>query len=273
MAADDLTTLTALKAWLGLPAAASPSDATLAALITASSRAIYAWLSRPALLPRVYNETIDGESQRIMLRNWPVLSVASLTIDGHMIEPIETPQSPPSRGYLLQGPDVAPPGRPQALDVFGWLVRQGRQNVVTSYSAGYAISGEPQSVPSGSPSQVAVDAPYGAWGSDLGIVYSSTGASLTAVLSSPAVGQYSVSAGLYSFASADAGANIAISYGYIPQDIAQAATELAAERFRAADRIGLRSKSVGGQETVSFDTSAMPATVLALLQPYRRTTL
>ena len=44
-----------------------------------------------------------------------------------------------------------------------------------------------------------------------------------------------------------------------PQDVAQAALELAAERFRAAEHIGLRSKSVGGQETIAYDTSAIPA--------------
>ena len=49
---------------------------------------------------------------------------------------------------------------------------------------------------------------------------------------------------------------VSLSYGYVPQDIAQAALELAAERFRAAERIGLRSKSVGGQETIGYDTSA-----------------
>src|ERR1700758_5396666 len=80
MAACDLTTLAAVKAWLGLPSSASPNDATLAALITAASRAIYAWLSRPALLPRAYSETLDGESQRVMLRHWPVLSVASVAV-------------------------------------------------------------------------------------------------------------------------------------------------------------------------------------------------
>ena len=64
-----------------------------------------------------------------------------------------------------------------------------------------------------------------------------------------------------------------LSYGYIPQDLAQAALELAAERFRASERIGLRSKSIGGQETIAYDISAMSAGVLALLQPYRRTIL
>ena len=42
MSSQDLTTLAALKGWLGLPAGASASDATLAATITAASRAIFA---------------------------------------------------------------------------------------------------------------------------------------------------------------------------------------------------------------------------------------
>ena len=87
MSMYDLTTLAALKAWLGLPASASPNDATLSALITAGSRAIYALLSRPGLLPRSYSETIDGESRRLFLRHWPVLQIASVTMDGFAIPP------------------------------------------------------------------------------------------------------------------------------------------------------------------------------------------
>ena len=44
MSPYDLTTLANVKAWLGLPAQPTPSDATLAALVTAASRAIYAAL-------------------------------------------------------------------------------------------------------------------------------------------------------------------------------------------------------------------------------------
>ncbi len=53
MSPYDLTNLAALKAWLGLPAAAGPNDATLAALVTAASRMIYSALSRPGLLAAV----------------------------------------------------------------------------------------------------------------------------------------------------------------------------------------------------------------------------
>ena len=111
------------------------------------------------------------------------------------------------------------------------------------------------------------------WGSDLGVTYATTGAPLTAVSASPGTGQYVVSAGTYGFSATDAGKSVSISYGYVPQDIAQAALELAAERFRAADHIGLKSKSIGGQETIAYDTSAMSAPIQAMLQPYKRVIL
>jgi hypothetical protein len=49
---------------------------------------------------------------------------------------------------------------------------------------------------------------------DQGVTYASTGLPLIAVTSSPAQGQYSVSAGVYTFAAADEGANVLISYTY-----------------------------------------------------------
>ncbi len=171
---------------------------------------------------------------------------------------------------MLKPWDGAPPGSPQALDLFGWKVHRRRQNLVVTYQAGYAVGNEPQIVPAAGPYNLTAAATYGPWASDRGVVYANSGAALVAVASAPGAGQYSVNAGVYSFSAADAGAAVSLSYGYIPQDVAQAALELAADRFRAADRIGLQSKSVGGQETISYVSSALPATVLALLQPYRR---
>jgi hypothetical protein len=49
---------------------------------------------------------------------------------------------------------------------------------------------------------------------DLGVVYATTGLPLKQVTSGPTVGQYSVSAGVYTFAAADAGAAVLISYRY-----------------------------------------------------------
>lgn len=269
MSPYDLTTLAALKAWLGLPSSTGPNDGTLAALITAASRTIFAALSRPGLLPQPYTETLDLETRRVYLRQWPVLQVYSALWRGNVIPPSPGADLDNSFGYALQPGEAAPPGRPQAIDLFGDY-RPGRQSLVVSYRAGYALQGEAQTVPSSAPFQLTAFAPYGPWASDLGAVYAETGAAFSPVAIAPAAGQYSVSGGLYSFSAADAGQAVSLSYGYVPQDIAQAALELAAERFRAAERIGLKSKSVGGQETISYDTSAISAPILAMLQPYKR---
>ena len=125
-------------------------------------------------------------------------------------------------------------------------------------------------MPAAAPWTLDALAPYGPWATDLGVVYAATGVALNAV-AGPGDGPiFRQPPAAIRFSAGDAGAAVAISYGYIPQDLAQAALEFAAERFRAAERIGLRSKSIGGQETIAYDVSAISAPVMALLQPYRR---
>ena len=273
MSAYDLTTVANVKAWLGLPSPPTPSDATLTSLVTAASRTIYAILSRTSLAPRNYTETIDIESDRVYLANWPVMRVNSVVLDGLVVPPATPARPQAAIGYLLQPADGAPPGRQQALDLFGRRYHRLRQGLVVTYQAGYAMENETWTAPSAAPYQLTAAAPFGPWATDLGVVYASSGTPLQAVKSAPAAGQYSVSAGVYHLSAADAGAALAISYGFVPQDLAQAATELAAERFRASERIGLRSKSLGGQETISYDVSGLSASVLALIAPYRRSAL
>ena len=54
------------------------------------------------------------------------------------------------------------------------------------------------------------------WVTDLGVKYAATGLPLTRVASAPAAGQYSVAAGVYTFAAADQGLGVGISYTYTP---------------------------------------------------------
>ena len=54
-----------------------------------------------------------------------------------------------------------------------------------------------------------------------------------------------------------------------PPDIGQATVELVGEAFRRRDRIGLASKSLGGQEVIAFSLKDMNDTVRALLAPYQ----
>jgi hypothetical protein len=141
-----------------------------------------------------------------------------------------------------------------------------------AYKAGFAVQGEVQTVPSSSAYTVTANAPFGAWGADQGVTYAN-GTALTQVSGNPAVGQYSVSAGIYTFNSADANAAVLISYSYVPSDIGHAAMEMVGERYRYKNRIGEVSKSLGGQETVSFSQKNMPDFIATLLQPYKRVIL
>jgi len=68
------------------------------------------------------------------------------------------------------------------------------------------------------------------------------------------------------------GAPVVVSYtaGYIspPAGVQQAVNELVGEAFKRRDRIGQSSKTLGGQETVAFQTTDMNATIKTMLAPY-----
>lgn len=267
MAAADLTTLAAVKSWLGIDLANEASDQQLKALIAAMSRAVYALLNRPTLFSHVVTERRDGHGgPRLLVREWPVISVASLTVDGVAIPAAASSQA---AGWLLEPADGPPPGRMQSLDLFGsYAFGRGRQNVVLTYSAGYAVSAEAQTVANGA---VLVNTPYGSWGADGGVVYAA-GTALTRVAGTPAAaGQYQLDAatpGKYIFNAADNGQAVLISYSYVPADVFQVATELVGERWKYKGRIGEVSKTLGGQETVTFSQKDIPSTMRLMLQNY-----
>jgi hypothetical protein len=270
MALYDLCTLTDVKLWLGR--ADSNSDALLAALITRASRQICSYLQRSSILPCTITESRDGTGGNIMvLRHWPVVSVMSLTIGDQAI-PQRTNLS--TAGWALEPWDGTPPGRAQILSLDGYsfgLSAPGinkAQNVGIVYQAGYQVRSEPQTVANES---ATVDAPYGAWASDMGVSYAD-GTPLIAVTGAPAVGQYQLTPGQpgsYTFNTGDSGSNVLIAYGFIPSDLADACIELVSERFKYAQRIGETSHSLGGNETVSFNIARFTPLIIALLQPYR----
>ncbi|MGH6878880.1 MAG: phage head-tail connector protein [Rhizomicrobium sp.] len=270
MATYDLCALADLKAWLGRTD--TNSDALLAALLTRTSRQIYAYLQRGLILPRTVSETRDGTGGSTMvLRQWPAISVASLTI-GNLTIPERTSNC--GAGWAMETWDGTPPGRAQTLSLCGYAFglsfpgAANAQNVQIVYQTGYEVSAEPQTVANG---VATVLAPYGAWASDMGVSYAD-GAALVAVTGSPAIGQYQLTPGQpgsYTFNAGDEGAAILISYGFIPADLADACIELAGERYKYSQRIGETTHSLGGNETVGFNTTRFTPLVAALLQPYR----
>jgi hypothetical protein len=83
-----------------------------------------------------------------------------------------------------------------------------------SVGATYFVSAELGVVPS-TPFAVTV-AQSATWFEDLGVINKATGVALTRVASAPATGQYSVAAGIYTFASVDTGISVFIDYSYKP---------------------------------------------------------
>jgi hypothetical protein len=261
----DLVALSEVKTWLEIDG--TQGDALLALLISQVSRAVLTYMDRPSILPTTYTDMIDGGNDTsILLRYWPVQSIATCLIDGREIFSAE---SGSQAGYVLDPPDATPPGRMQRLHLRGSLFRRGLQNISVSYFAGYQISNEIVNIPISAPYTVSVQAPYGAFASDSGVIDVKAQA-LNAVSGVPMSGQYSVSSGTYTFAAADGGSSANISYGYVPFDIALAAKEWIAERYAYHSRIGQASKSLGGQETVSFIVKDIPDFIARILQPYCR---
>lgn len=266
----DLAQLADLKAWLDLQA--SDDDALLARLVTQTSRTILSYLDRPMILPATYTETRDGGAETaLILQQWPVVSITSCIVDGRSVPAAMPPDAdgPPGAGFALEPAQQAPPGRMQQLALRGFCFRPGVQNIVITYRAGYQISGEMALVPFSAPYSVTAAAPYGDWAMDIGVSYAN-GAPLAAASSPPAAGQYNAAAGVYTFSAADAGAAIALTYGYIPADLSFCCLDWAAELYAYRGRMGQRSKSLGGQETSSFIVKDVPDFVASALRPFRR---
>lgn len=75
----------------------------------------------------------------------------------------------------------------------------------------------------GTPYQVTVSN-SATWSQDQGVVFTLTGLPLTRVASGPAIGQYSVAAGVYTFAAADTTKAVLISYNYTVASSGQSLT-------------------------------------------------
>lgn len=274
----DLVSLDVVKSYIG--GAAQVGDPKVAQIITAVSQAI-ARYTDVTILPQRFTEVRDGNPNGIMLRNWPVISIESVVsrAPGFGVSANLSPLTAGGTstfgggyGYILDAPRDPQADAPQMLRAPYGGMPKGEANVTVVYTAGYQVTGEPAAAPAPSDGAVTVTVtaaqPQGAWGSDQGVSYAS-GAPLAAVTAgSEAKGAYSVAEGVYTFSAADAGAALAISYGYVPADIANAAIEWIQDRLAYQSRVGVTAKTLGGQETTSFRVTAVPEFVKSILLPY-----
>jgi hypothetical protein len=256
---ERLTTLSQVKDYLEI--SGDESDATLTRLIDAASQFVLTWISRDSFGVRTYTQNFRGNGKTsALLRNWPALSITSVGIGGSFV-PASTIGNAglPGSGYVLQDPRFGP----QGLDLYGYSFWGGAPSQVI-YTAGFRTS--QASVIPATPFQITPTAD-GQWVVDVKVTIA--GVDAVKVAATPAVGQYSVDAwGTYTFNTADATKEAVITYDYVPFDVSFAVTELIGEWYKRKDRIGLLSKTLGGQETVTFSQKDMGDSIRCTLQPY-----
>ena len=284
MNAIDLTTVAAVTAWLNQ--SSGLDAALLGSAITNYSAFILTRTGRPYLSGWAsYSERYDGNGSDILqLRNYPVLAVSALSVSGVAVQPtpdfiqpgVAIDQSGSKAALVLiggggyGGARGVCGGSPWSESGNGWpgsnggnRFWEGRQNVAVSYTAGYTqtVVGETHTVPATSPYTVAV-AQAATWYADVSVT-TTAGASL--------VGQYAVINGTYTFQAALHGTAVLISYQYgaPPLDLAQAVTEIIAERYRTRGWIGLRSVAQPGVGTTSYASWAMSPANQMIVESYR----
>jgi hypothetical protein len=131
MAYGDLT-MTDVKAWLqtGQNPFPATDDALIQRLITAASQFIQSWLNRQ-IAAADWQELRDGTGGQLMvLANAPVSAILSLTIDG-----LSIPPAPLDGGF-----DAGYTFTPTELALRGYVFTRRPQNVVVTYTAGYALT-------------------------------------------------------------------------------------------------------------------------------------
>jgi hypothetical protein len=267
----DLTNLASVKQWLKVTS--TDDDVLLGRLVSQLSGAALNYLERPSIARKTCTELRSGvDNQQLTLRNWPVVQIGSLQVDGVTIPAATTATA---NGYTLETWDGTGAGVPQQLTLRGYRFCRGLNNISIVYDAGYCVLSQPQTVPV-SPYQVTVQPAGGSWAQDDGVTYAN-GTALTAVPNNttPATGQYTVTAGntgeaTYTFAAGDAGQNVLISYSFTPFALEQAVMEWIGERYRYKDRIGQASKSLGGNETASYSLKAIPDYISVVFDGYKK---
>lgn len=258
MLTERLTTLTAVREWLGIDT--DTSDALLLRSIDAVSQYVLQFISWDSFRRRNYTQSFRGYGKgQVLLRNWPILGVSFVGTGGATIAPSTFSNGYPSCGYYVSDER----GGPQSLNLQGYVFGSGVSSQIV-YEAGYENS---QSfVIPGTPFQL-TPTDGGLWSLDLGVTID--GVAATLVTGTPNVGEYTLDEwGLYTFAAADAAKTAVIEYSYTPAAIAFAATELVGEWFKRKDRIGILSKTLGGQETITFANQDMNASARSMLQPW-----
>lgn len=265
MSAGNLTTLASVKEYLNIASDNTEADNLLSRMIKSASAFILNYLNRETLALTEFKEIYDGYGNTFMvLRHTPVYEVQDMAFSG---VPVRKAQgngfdSPFSDGWVLE-PEYTLYSA-QRINLYGRVFPRARGTVAVRYKAGFVRTDR----------FIVPDGPHGIttpflWLSDEG-VKGEDGTVFVKVDEEPSLGQYTVSdEGVYTFNENDEDAVVFITYSFVPADIEMVACEMVGEQYKYKDRIGYVSKSLGGQETVTFSQKAMTAYNRELLASYK----
>lgn len=268
----DLTNISRVKLWLGVTE--SSMDAWFSMALTSTSGQIMSWLERNSFVSRAYTDVFDGQGNtRQFLENYPVSDITSVSVDSSSIVAVTTAVNAPATGYRFEDWEANEiPGNPTQVELIGYTFCKGHLNCSVTYNAGYLEQSEAHVVGDTSSAHSAADQPRGVWIADNGVTYAS-GAVLTKVAATPAVGQYALNptvVGGYIFNVADNGASIKISYSFCPYAVEQVVIEMINEVRSRRGRPGAVSRNLAGQESATFESKlGIPAWAALALQPFK----
>ncbi len=249
-----LTTLAAAKQYLGVTS--QGSDPLITRLIPSASSLVQNFCSRIFPITSYSGLLMDGSgSDTLVLPDYPIISVSSLTVDGVSIPAASSMQS---TGYVSDDKAI--------FLASGQRIRRGRRNVQVSFQAGYRQTVQAV-IPAGNSPALLVQDPGSP--STIYSITQASGTAMTSTANSPASGQYQFAPPQINFAAADAGTSISIDMAFIPAAVEQACIEVVGLAVKRRDNLGIRSKTLA-QETISFDMSAINTSAVQALQPYRR---
>lgn len=139
-APDDLCVLADLKAWLNIQTATE--EVLLQNLITRGSLQMLRWMSRDHIIATSYTENRDGNDALFILpRNFPLISVSNLTVNGISISQATDQVSAgfvfDSRKIMLRGGSSAFYSIGPYSSQYQYRFTRGFQNVQIVYQAGY----------------------------------------------------------------------------------------------------------------------------------------
>lgn len=248
-----LTTLAAVKSYMGITN--TNQDTLITALIARATSLIQDFTGKK--FPTVSNtaKLLDGTgTQTLVLPDFPVLDVSLLKLSAVTVA---ASADGIAAGYVADE---------NSLTLVGQTFPMGKKNVTCTWNAGYRDS-EIAYIPTGNTPTYAPTTsgtPVTAVG-----VTTVAGISYTQVGSSPAAGQFSFAAGVFSFNSANAGVQVSMQYYYVPAAVEQACIEMVALKLKQRDNIGVQSRSLA-TETITYRDQDMTAAAKAMLQPYRK---